>query len=157
MADEIILTRLLTARDIVHIADNMRQSDRHEIWQMNRKSPLVALMQSIKATERPWIAKTLDGEPFSIFGTVVPVLGDTAIPWMVGTDTVAAQRRALVRVTKDYCRSTLTLYPTLRNYVLDENEASKRYLKCVGFELGPPEDWPTGCTVREFKMERPNV
>lgn len=157
MAKLITLTRLLTARDIVHVAKNMRRSDTNEIWQMGRKSPLVALMQSIKATERSWIAKTPDGEPFAIFGTVTPVLGDVGVPWMLGTDRVEEQRRALVRVTKDYCRSTLTLFPTLRNYVLDENEASKRYLKCVGFKMGPPEVWYTGATVRKFEMERPHV
>ena len=157
MAKDLILTRLLAAKDILHVCDNMRRADVTEIWALSRRSPLVAVMQSIKATDRVWVAKAPDGEPFSIFGTVAPVLGDTAVPWMIGTDRVAELSRGLMRVSRDYVRATLTLYPKLRNYVHDENEPSKRYLTALGFTLSDPFDWPTGARVREFTMERFDV
>lgn len=157
MRDDLTLTRLLTARDIVHVCDNLRQADVDEIWAMSRRGPLTAIMQSIKITDRPWVAKAPDGEPFAIFGTVAPVLGNTAVPWMVGTDRVGELTKGLLRVSKDYVRATLTLYPCLRNHVHDENEPSKRYLASLGFELSDPFEWYTGAMVREFKMERPNV
>jgi len=115
------------------------------------------IMQSIKITERPWVAKTADGEPFALFGAVAPVLGSTATPWMVATDRINEYTVTLLRVSRDYVRATLTLYPCLRNHVHDENTPSKRYLAALGFELSEPFEWYTGAIVREFKMERSDV
>jgi len=50
----------------------------------------------------------------------------------------------------------LAVYPRLVNHVDERNEASKRWLSWLGFELGEPEPHgPFGIPFRPFRLEVP--
>lgn len=153
---ELGITRRIRQSDILHIANRMRATDRAEVWAMSRHGPLGALLHSVVLSSEPYLA-TLDEEPIALFGMQSPVLGDTGVPWMLGTDRLGEDNRKLITMSRRYLQHELTKHRVLSNYVHDENGPALRYLRCVGFTLSEPEVWHTGAMVREFTMERPDV
>lgn len=148
------VTQRIRAGDLLYIAEHMRRVDRAEVWAMSRRGPVAALIHSASVTEEPWMAMA-DGVPAALFGVYKPVLGTEGTPWFLGTDVVTAQSKDMLRMSRRFIAHALTTCTTLRNYVHSENAPALRYLRHLGFKIGPLQEIQGGAFVHEFVKERP--
>lgn len=98
-------------------------------------------------------------EPIGLFG-FAPFhrLSDAAAPWLVGTDTLLRFGGALNRYGKAYCAAALGEFRLLVNFVDVRNEASVRWLKRLGFTMGPPQPYGVqGLPFMRFEMRGDDV
>lgn len=141
---------------VAYVANNMRLADVAEVWALNRLSPRVALETSVAVTTYS-CAAYVDGRPAAIFGVYGHLLGDTGVPWLLGTDEVVKGARALLTHTKPFLRHQLMSYRKLENDVHAENRLAIRYLRWAGFTLEEPHVTNTGAKAIRFWMERQDV
>lgn len=154
---EITISTYISAVSIAELAKTMRESDRREVWALNRSQPDAALAQSVVMSgDEAYIVRCGD-RVVAMFGLYHPVLGDTGTPWMLGSDLVSEHPRELLRITKDFTRHALTRCRVLRNHVHAENKPSIRYLRAAGFTIHEAAQVPTGAWAHQFTMERPDV
>lgn len=73
-----------------------------------------------------------------LFGFVPhELMGDTASPWLIGTDMLQENTKALCREARRYLDKAQQLYPKLVNYVDARNAPSIRWLHRLGFTIDP--------------------
>lgn len=141
--------------DVEHVAQHMRAADVAEVRAGNHE-PLEALQHSVRASARTWVA-TVSGRPAAVFG-IAPlgsVLDPRGAPWLLGTDDVPTQPRALVRLARVYTAEMLSAFPHLVNAVHTRNTAACAWLARVGFVLGATYNHPvTGEPFTIFEMQR---
>lgn len=138
------------------VGQHLRASDRDEVWASHKEDPIVACIASVGASTMAW-AGYYDDRPVCVFGVApVNLLGGIGSPWLLGTDELATHSLRFLRRCRPYVRRMLGVYPTLVNHVDDRNEASKEWLRWLGFELGEPAPHgPFGLPFRPFKLEMP--
>jgi hypothetical protein len=81
-----------------------------------------------------------DGELACIFGLVPwqrQLFGDIGAPWLLGTDVLARNVKAMRRVAAAYLQQMLQLYPVLLNFVHAENTLAIRALRHMKFTIDP--------------------
>lgn len=123
---------------VEHIAANMREADRVEIWSSSGVKPLEALKDSLEVSSHAWCG-TADGVPVCIFGVgVVSILEGRGSPWLLGTDDIERHGFAFARRNRKYIADMLKTYERLENWVDDRNTLSKRWLRWMGFTLHAP-------------------
>ncbi len=141
MATEI---KIVTAdpKHILPLAAGMRQGDIDEVWATGHYTPGEALRSSMYASELVWTALRR-GEPIAMFGVAFAgsILSDKGAPWLLGTDAVWAERRALLRLTPHYVDLMQGRFPFLCNYVDSRHTQSIRWLKWCGFTILPAVPW----------------
>lgn len=144
----------MTEADIVYLAANLRQADVDEVVASGYDDMAEAIRVSVEASTHSAVV-TCDGVPAAVLGLVpVSLLAGIGAPWMLGTDVVTRQQRALMHLTGRYLRTMLKAYPTLVNYVHARNTVAIRWLRRVGFEIGPAEPYgPRGELFRIFTMK----
>lgn len=100
-----------------------------------------------------------NGRVLALFGFLpVTALSETAVAWMVARDEVERHVGMLHRTAKAYCAVTLREYPLLFNYVDARNTPSIRWLKRIGFTLGPAEAFgASGLPFHRFEMRGADV
>lgn len=81
------------------------------------------------------------------------MLDPRGLPWLLGTDAVPANRRALVRLTGPYIRRMLGLFPHLVNAVHARNTHAVRWLKRAGFTMHPAVEVAGGEMFHPFEMK----
>lgn len=92
-------------------------------------------MESYESSLYTWTIMSRD-KPIGMFGLAsISLLGDTGIPWLLGTDDMLKIRRQFIRESKSHVDFMLKVFPKLTNLVHVENLASIRWLKSVGFVL----------------------
>ncbi len=125
---------------IPELVANMRELDRAEL-RATSPAPLYAqLEQSLRWSISPGAAFSPKGELLCLFGAApVRVLGDTAVPWLIGTNALARYARALKEGASGYLGAIQQQYPRLWNYVDARNLPSIRWLKRMGFAIEAPE------------------
>lgn len=138
--------------DADHI--KVRQCDVREIWRTSLSKPSSALRRSILASRDAWTA-TVDGEIIAIFGVAdYSVMSKIGSPWLIGSDKLLDHKKEFVKETKIYMKKVEVGYDRLVNYIDDENEVTKVWLKWLGFVLNNPEPYgPTGKPFRKFTKE----
>lgn len=141
-----------TELDIAYVANNMRASDRREVWLTSRREPLEALKRSVGLSFDARVL-FLRGAPAAIYGAYRPVLGDTSVPWLLGTDAIDEQPKTFLRACKGAIRDWKGTARRLENRVVADNDTSIRFLQCLGFAVGEPQISETGAAVRPFWME----
>lgn len=120
------------------IAEDMRQADADEIWSSDNYTPLEALMQGWKISDRVTIV-TVNNEPCVMFGLVIcDILTGTGNLWMLGTNNSLNYKRQFLIRTPMVIDEMLKICPKLFNYVHVENKISIRWLKWLGFNLDEP-------------------
>jgi len=123
---------------IEHIALNMRQADRDEIWASDHLTPWRGVTESLKMSHYSSIA-VIDDEPIAAFGLVVAnILGSTGVPWLPGTDAITKYFRAFIRHSFVLTSQMNEKCDTLVNYVHAENINSVKLLRAVGFTIDDP-------------------
>lgn len=122
------------------IALNMREIDQLECRMIGGVEPEEALRVSIKKST--WVkTMEIDGEPVCMFGVApISLLGETALPWMLGTDGVKKHNRAILRHSRKWVEAMNADYPHLCNVVHADNEISIRWLQWCGFRIQEPTE-----------------
>lgn len=128
--------RVATLADAVSIAARLRVADRLEVEASSGLDAYTAVLRSFGDSARTWVA-VIDGTPECIFG-ISEVSPEVGVPWMLGTDEVSKQQRALVRDAKRTVDDMQAAYSTLMNFVHIDNRHSIIWLKRLGFKFLPP-------------------
>lgn len=102
-----------------------------------------------------WSAVDQDGRLVAMLGVVAAdLLGGLGVPWMLGTDLVEQQQRALVRLSRAYIPRMMQALPKLVNYVDARNERAIRFLRHAGFYVAKAEPHgPLGLPFHPFIMK----
>lgn len=144
-----------TPDHIEHVAANMRQADKDEVWASAGVPPRTALEMSVRISDPCWTGMAGD-EPICIFG-VVPrsLLSEVGIPWLLGTDGVRRHAKAFLRRNKKMVNGWLERFELLENHVDSRNTRSILWLSWLGFQLDPPRPYgPFGLPFHKFTMRR---
>lgn len=136
--------RFAEVEDADTIEPWLRPEDYDELVAASGPDVLGQLREAVKLSYgrlgRMAFVAELGGKIVSLWGYVpASALGETAFPWMVGTNDLARIPGILKRTTTTYCGVVLGEYPLLVNYVDARNTVSIRWLRSVGFTLGPAE------------------
>ena len=124
--------------DLVELYDRMRECDRDEI-EASSGEVWPALQQSLGLSDDPVCLRDTQGLLIAIFG-VSPhsLLGDTAAPWLIGTNLMTAYGKSVLKDARRYIAFASERYPRLVNYVDARNGTSIGWLRKVGFTIDPP-------------------
>lgn len=121
------------------LAATMRPEDVAELAAL-RITPIEGLLESLRKSELAF-AVLLAGELSAIFG--VGQLEGVAVKvghaWVLTGEPVARHRRAFMMASAQAVELLLGLYPVLFNVVDARYDASLRWLRWLGFQLGPPQ------------------
>lgn len=150
--------RPATFEDALVVAANMRAADRAEVWASSHSTPEGSVRDSLRVSTHAWVGY-YDDRPVCVFGAApLNLIAGVGSPWLLGTDELAERPAAFLRRCRPYVARMVAVYPKLVNHVDDRNEASKRWLSWLGFEIGEPEPHgPDGVLFRPFKLEVPHV
>lgn len=137
------------------LAPSMRAADAAEVWASDLSLPLDALVRSLALSPMAWTG-TADGEPFCMFGVAsASLLGGHGVPWLLGSDLVVVHQRTFLRRNRGYIRQMQAAFPLLRNYTDARNTVSHRWLRWLGFDIGPAEPYgPFGLPFHPFELRR---
>lgn len=144
--------------DAEYVAERLREADRVEVYEATRRSPEDALTSSIKRSDRTATIR-FDGSPMAIFGVGKPtILSDVGVPWMLGTDELPKHARELLPHGPRVVQNMMRGHEVLRNMVHDENRASIRWLKSMGFRMSEPAKvgWRGGM-FRMFEIRKDEI
>lgn len=140
-----------TWKDVDHVLANLREADMRELNLASGFKPFRAIAQTMSAA--PVKAGLVDGKPVCLFGVVPFSISGGGCPWMVGTDGIESIPRTFVRESRKIVQGWRREFPYLENWVHDENEVSKRWLRWLGFALGEPEPFgPYNAPFRRFVL-----
>lgn len=145
-----------TQEDIDFVAEHARDDDRIEAYSQTGHEITYALNLTYAMSSVSWCGK-VNGKPVVVFG-VTPdgVFGESANPWMIGTDEIIRYQVPFLRRCCYYVNIMQRDFPYLHNYVDERNTVAKRWLKWMGFEIGEVEPHgPFGDAFRYFKMGEP--
>lgn len=124
--------------DIEHVAANIREADRIEVYESSRREVLQALTQSTERSERTAVVQW-DGEPVAVFGVGrLSLTSDVGVPWMLGTDVLTKNAKHLLPYAPPMVSKMMQGHGVLRNLVHDDNKASIRWLRSMGFRMSEP-------------------
>lgn len=125
-----------------HVAQFLRDADAAEVFASHGLDARTACRLSVVQSIEAW-AGLADGEPVCLFGVAPVSLVDGEFsPWMLGAKALDRHAGAFLRRNRAMVRRWRRTYPVLFNQVDARNRASIRWLRWLGFEIGPPQ--PSG-------------
>jgi hypothetical protein len=133
--------RSVRPSDCEALATNLRQQDRAELDAAGHPDHLGTIRASVAMSD--WARTAVMGDQVVCIFGVAPMgglLDARGVPWMLGTDLVPQNRRALARLAPQYIRAMLQTYPHLLNTVHARNTLAVRWLQRAGFTLAPAHD-----------------
>lgn len=146
--------------DGAELEENLRPEDRYEVEALSRQPAGRVIEQSIRRSEYPvTFRSTADGRLLGVYGfTPVTPISNTAMPWMLGTPELFDHRKVLVRRSRAVIECVLQRkYRVLTNVVWAGNHKSIRYIRAIGFDVGPVEHSFFGTPFRRFTRRRDDV
>ncbi len=121
---------------ILHIAANVRDADKRELWDYMLLTPLEALHKSIIVSPLAWTGMA-DEVPVCMFGCApASVLSTVGRPWMIGTTDVDKYAMAFLRRNKRMVKVMMNNFDRLENFVDVRNVKAIEWLKWLSFEFG---------------------
>jgi hypothetical protein len=137
--------------DVKEFGPLIRQSDRDELEAASAASAEAALFFGITKSTLAWSAHCTEG-PLCIFGIApTSVLTGAGVPWFMATDLISKYQFTFLRHSKHYVTIMRQHYPIQVNYVDDRHLEAQRWLKWLGYTLGPPEPYGVyGLPFRQF-------
>lgn len=140
------------------VAPRVRQADRDELWASSHETPFDALATGVQISTSAWTGFVGD-EPVCMFGVApASLLGAVGVPWMIGTDAVERHQMAFLRRCRPCVDRMRSLYDVLVNYVDDRNVVAQRWLRWLGFHVGPAAPHGVeGLPFRRFMWRRDSV
>ena len=156
MSQSAVETRTPTLDDVIELANGLRKQDRDELDAAGHTNHIAVISDGIKRSD--WtLTATVDGEVACIFGLARAgsVLAPIGVPWMLGTNLVPRNGRALARLAPQYIQEMLLAYPRLVNVVHARNKVAVGWLRRVGFTLHPAQPHgPHGEPFHVFEVNR---
>lgn len=133
------------------IARRMRDIDVHEVSVMGH-TPKQALRHGCMFSEMAWTA-LVDGQPEAMFGLrTQSAIEGVSVPWLLGTDEVGKQGRALVRLAPHFLDKMRDSTQVLRNLVSCDNGPAIRLLRKTGFTVANEAVMIGGFPFYQFEM-----
>jgi len=140
------MTALLPAMpaDARELASVLRPEDRAEVLALLGpvdpvEGPADGLLQGLASAREAWTARDDAGRIICMAGvSPLSLIGSTGVPWLLGSDLVTVHRRAFMVESRRLVAHWLTLYDELRNVVDARYVVAIRWLRWLGFEIGPP-------------------
>lgn len=126
--------RPATVFDAAVVAAGIRPGDKQELAAMGYQ-PLVAVLMSMQDSSRSW-AGVVDGEVICVFGVGTWPDG-TGRPWMIGTALLDKHAKLFLSHCRECVSAMRGGYALLHNHVDVRNERAIRWIKWLGFEIGP--------------------
>lgn len=139
-----------TEDDARELASVLRIEDRLEVEALGFDA-FEGLFQSLIGAQEAWTYRA-DGQIVCMAGvTSCSLIGRRGVPWLLGSVLVGQHRRSFLVETRRMVTHWLTLFDVLSNVVDVRYEAAIRWLRWLGFEIGPPFDMVNGrfCVVRK--------
>lgn len=118
------------------IAASMRQADVREVRAFG-KTPTSALQHGLAASL--WALTALEDEvPVAMLG-VAPksMLNGIGVPWMLGSERIYDNPRALIRFGPAVIEEMLDTFPRLENLIAVDNTRAIAFLKHWNWEISP--------------------
>ena len=120
-----------------HVAQFLRDADAAEVFASHGLDARTACRLSVVQSIEAW-AGLADGEPVCLFGVAPVSLVDGEFsPWMLGAKALDRHAGAFLRRNRAMVRRWRRTYPVLFNQVDARNRASIRWLRWLGFKIGP--------------------
>lgn len=120
--------------DVIAIAENLRKADQLELQAYYGHARYLSILkQCVNASHRPLTVFNGD-TPVAVFGVCDGPGCD--IPWMLGTDDMAANKKTFMADSRRVAQQWFKQYPFLVNYVDCRNTVSIAWLKRLGFTMG---------------------
>lgn len=133
--------------DVHFVADHLRAEDKRELETATGLTAHEAVFASWASSELTYVAH-IDGLPAVVFG-VAP----GGVIWLVGTDAIGPAALPVFRLSKLCVGALLDHYGALHNVADIRNHLHLRWLKLLGFTLGPLVD-VNGQPFRQFYMKK---
>ncbi len=132
-----------TEDDARELATLLRVEDRAEVLALGL-DPVDALLGSLSGSCEAWTWRD-DGRIICMAGVgPLSLIGQTGVPWLLGSDLVPVHRRAFMIETRRTVARWLGMFAVLRNTVDCRYEAAIRWLRWLGFTIGEPFALGTG-------------
>jgi hypothetical protein len=120
---------------IAHIASNVRETDRRELYDYVMMTPQEALERSFVSSRMAWTG-LIDGVPCVMFGVVsASFLSETGRPWMIATSQIENYQLTFLRRCKPVVKKMTLCYQRLENYVAEYNTKAIAWLKWMSFKF----------------------
>lgn len=133
----------------------MRAIDRAECAAFGH-APRQALRGGLAASDFALTAM-IEGRPAAMLGVVtLSAVEGLGRPWLLGTDEIYRQGRALVTLGPRVIDTMLGRHRELRNLVSAGNTRAIRLMERWGFTVEAQVQAIGGLAFREFRMTRPN-
>jgi hypothetical protein len=142
----------------VAMAPHLRPADAAEVYATSGRGPEEALTAALRRSTQAWTC-LIDGEPACIWGVgPLSLVAGKGCPWLLGTEAVERHPLAFLRQSRGFLAIMLRTYSQLENHVDARNRLSIRWLRWLGFTIGPPLPYGfLGLPFHRFHMERPDV
>lgn len=140
------------------ITADVRQADIDELYAASEITPELAMWKGLAVSTHAWVG-FIDHEPVCMFG-VVPrsVLSGRGIPWMIGTNALDRHAAEFLKGCRPQVAEMRSVYNLLENYVDARNTKAIRWLRWLGFEIGPAQPHgPHAAPFHYFKLETNDV
>lgn len=150
-----VIYRKASVDDAVALYPNLREADRKEVELSGGPDVLASLIKSVQLSEVCMCAEDESGV-LCIWGIVrTPTCG---VIWMLGSPLMQRYQKLLVTDTKPWVHKMLPHYGMLCNAVHQDNHKSIRWLKMLGFTLGPllPEFGAGKAPFYPFYLQEPS-
>lgn len=120
----------------------MRAADQIEVMRFTDEAPRTVLRQALSMSTVSWVA-LVDDRVAAIWGVCIPkLLGRVGYPWCLTSNTIEQHKRLFINSSRFYLDKIKELCPGgLEVYVDSEHTSSLRWLKWLGFEIGPCRDF----------------
>lgn len=147
-----------TPEDQAELIANMRDSDRQEIWMINRNLPADIVPAAVDISNACWAMRLRDGPLLCIFGAARnPAAHDEASIWELGTDEIERHPRLFI----EGCRTGLFMIETFLpdvdvffNYIPSDYARYRRWLEYLGATFGEIQTTINGTMIRGFAFVR---
>ena len=121
--------------DALVIASGLRASDKAELQAGGFADMARALVACYRASTISCSVALVGEKPVAIYGLAPGKEKGDAVPWMLATDGVYADRRALVDDAKEVLAQWQADHEKLYNLVYSKSRTSIRWLKRLGFDV----------------------
>lgn len=133
--------RLAVLEDVEIIANNLRESDKLEVWSSDHLTPYQAVSISFNNSAACWTVISNE-KPVAMFG-VCPITwaGKEAYVWLLATKEFCSISGKFLKRSRGFVKLMLDCYPYLHNYVDCRNTQSIKWLEFCGAKLSEPEEF----------------
>lgn len=132
------------------LKDGLRASDLEELGGLGR-DPKECLLSGLRGCGALVFTVFVDRHPVAMFGAA-PIEPGVASVWLLGTEGLNRARRELLMDAPVWLDMLNMIYPTLTNFVSEDNVGTIFWLERMGFEFPFVDDFTTdeSVTYRRF-------